>query len=186
MDEPCIQKILNGDPEAFRVIISKYKDMAYSIAISITKDEFYSTEILQLSFLKAYDKLGTFKGDSRFSTWFYRIVINESFKHVKKKKTEFVDFVESVPEDFTEQDISILKLEADDQKYLINEALKKISSKESLALRLFYLEENSLEEICDLTGWSTSYTKVILHRARINLKIILSEVYRIDKTILYK
>ena len=152
MDDPSIQKVLNGDSEAFRQLITKYKDMAYSIAMSVTKDEFYSAEILQVSFLKAFDKLDTFKGDSKFSTWFYRIVINESFKHVKKKKNEFVDFVETLPENFIEPDSSILKLEADDQKHLINEALKKISSKESLVLRLFYLEENSLEEMYDLTG----------------------------------
>jgi len=109
MDDIFIQKILAGDSEAFRHIITKYKDMAYSIAMSVIKDEFYAEEILQVSFLKAFDKLNTFKGRSKFSTWFYRIVINESFKYVKKHKTEFVDFVENFPEISNEINNSILK-----------------------------------------------------------------------------
>ena len=185
MDDIFIQKILAGDSEAFRHIITKYKDMAYSIAMSVIKDEFYAEEILQVSFLKAFDKLNTFKGRSKFSTWFYRIVINESFKYVKKHKTEFVDFVENFPEISNEINNSILNLVEDDQKYFINEALKKISSKESLVLRLFYLEENSVEEIGNITGWSASNIKVILHRARINLRHILTEIYKLDKKVLY-
>jgi RNA polymerase sigma factor (sigma-70 family) len=185
MDDTCIQKILDGDSEAFRQIIIEYKDMAYSIAMSIIKNEFYAEEILQGSFLIAYDKLDTFKGTSKFSTWLFRIVINESFKLVKKHKTEFVDFVETLPQISDEIDKSILKLEEDDQKYFINEALKRIPSKESLVLRLFYLDENSIEEICDITGWSSSNIKVILHRARINLRLTLTETYKLDKKSLY-
>jgi RNA polymerase sigma factor (sigma-70 family) len=185
MDETCIRRILNGDPEAFRQIITKYKDMAYSIAMSVVKDEFYAEEIIQGSFIIAYDKLSTFKGASKFSTWFYRIVINESFKVAKKHKTEFVDFVEIPPEISGEIDNVILKLEADDQKYIINEALKKLSPKESLVLRLFYLDENSIEEIAGITGWSSSNIKVVLHRARINLRFVLSEIYKLDKKALY-
>jgi|ERR1035437_826329 RNA polymerase sigma-70 factor (ECF subfamily) len=186
MDEFYIQKILDGDSETFRYLVSKYKDMAFSIAMSVIKDEFFAQEIIQISFLKAFDKLNTFKGVSRFSTWFYRIVINESFKFLKKQKNEFLQFVETPPEKSDEIEISILKLEEDDQKYYIDEALKRLSSKESLSLRLFYLEENSIEEICDITGWSSSNIKVILHRARINLKLILTEMYKLNKKSLYE
>jgi RNA polymerase sigma factor (sigma-70 family) len=185
MDEICIRQILEGDSEAFRQIVTKYKDMAYSIAISVIKDEFYAEEILQHSFLIAYDKLSTFKGDSKFSTWFYRIVINESFKFAKKHKSEFIDFVETPPEIPNEFENVILKVEVADQKYFINEALKKISPRESLILRLFYLEENSISEISSLTGWPSSNIKVILHRSRINLKLILTKIYKLDKMTLY-
>lgn len=185
MDEICIRQILEGNSEAFRQIITKYKDMAYSLAMSVIKDEFYAEEILQSSFLIAYDKLSTFKGASKFSTWFYRIVINESFKYANKHKSEFIDFVETPPEIPNEFENAILKLEVDDQKYFINEALKKISPKESLILRLFYLDENSIDEISSETGWSSSNIKVILHRARINLRQILTEIYKLDKKVLY-
>jgi RNA polymerase sigma-70 factor (ECF subfamily) len=83
MDEIYIRKILEGNSEEFRYIIDKYKDMAYSIAMSVVKDEFLAEEIIQTSFVKAFEGLDSFKGNSKFSTWFYRIVTNESFKIAK-------------------------------------------------------------------------------------------------------
>jgi len=62
--------------------------------------------------------------------------------------------------------------------------LKILAPKESLALRLFYLEENSIEEIAEITGWTNSNIKVILHRARINLRQLLKNYFNIDKQLL--
>lgn len=181
MDDIYIQKILAGDSELFRHFISKYKDMAYSIAMSVLKDEFYAEEVLQISFLRAFENLSAFKGRSKFSTWLYRIVINQAFKLDRKHKNEFITFVEAPPDDVVEIDNSILKLEVEDQRHIINEALQKLAPRECLVLRLFYLEENSIDEIRDMTGWTDSNIKVILHRARINLKSVLTKFYKFDK-----
>jgi RNA polymerase sigma factor (sigma-70 family) len=185
MDDIFIQKVLDGDTDAFRHIIAEYKDMAYSIAMSIIKDEFYAEEIIQISFLTTFNKLSTFRGASKFSTWFFRIVINESFKCARRNKRDFVDFVDTPPEISVEADNALLHLAEADQKYFINEALKRLSPKESLVLRLFYLNESSVEEISDSTGWSGNNVKVILYRARINLKKILTDIYKLDKKELY-
>lgn len=185
MDDLFIQKTLAGNSDSYKYLVSKYKDMAYSIAMSVVKNEFYAEEVIQISFLNAFDKLSSYNRGSKFSTWLYRIVINESFKHLKKHKTELVDYLEVPPDISTEINYSILKLQDDDQKYFINEALKRISAKESLVLRLFYLEQNSIEEMSDITGWSNSDLKVTLHRARNSLKQILIQIYKLDKKELY-
>jgi len=184
MDDVYICKVLNGETNAFRFIIKKYKDIGYSLAMSVVKDEFEAQEVLQTSFILAFTKLATFKGKSKFSTWLYRIVINEAFKLIKTQKNEIVtygmspDFSTHVADDVT----SII--EEDEQRYYINEALKILAPKESLALRLFYLEENSIEEIAEITGWTNSNIKVILHRARINLRQLLKNYFNIDKQLL--
>jgi len=185
MEDLCIQKILNGDTEAFRQLVTKYKDMAYSLAMSVVKNEFYAEEVLQVSFVKAFEKLDSFKGDSKFSTWFYRIVVNESFKQLKKQKAEFINFVEETPDISNDIDNSILNLIKTDQEYYINKALEKISAQESLVLRLFYLDENTIDEISNITGWTAGNIKVILHRARINLRVILTQTFKLDKKVLY-
>lgn len=180
MDEIYIQRILEGDSEAYRSLITKYKDMAYSIAMSISKNEFDAEEILQVAFVKAFNNLNSFKKNSKFSTWLNRIVINESFKSLKKQKNEIIDFKDAPP-DFSIDSLSpILKLEEDDQKFYINEALKQMPAKECLILRLFYLEQNSIEEIREITGWSISDIKVTLNRARIRMKQVLTEVFKLD------
>lgn len=181
MDDLYIERILGGDSEAFRFLISKYKDMAFSIAVSIVKNEFDAEEILQIAFVNAFNNLSSFKRNSKFSTWLNKIVINESYKKFNKQKTEIIDFTNNPP-DFSCENLNPLSvLEADDQKYYINEALKKLPAKECLILRLFYLEQYNIVEVQEITGWSAPDIKVTLYRARIRLKQILTEVFKLDK-----
>ena len=187
MDNLYIQKVLNGDTNAFRFFIKNYKDIAYSLAISVVKDEFIAQDVVQTSFINAFSHLHTFKGKSKFSTWLYKIIINEAFKTFKKHEKEIIRFEELPTEINTvEFDNSILRIEEDEQRYFINEALKKLSPKESLALRLFYLEECSIEEITEITGWTGSNIKVILFRARTNLRLALKNCFNLDKQAFYQ
>ena len=87
MEDIYIQKVLDGNHDAFRFIIKKYQDLAFTYAMSVVKDEHLAQEVLQVSFIKAFTKLNTFKKKSKFSSWLYRIVVNESFKILNKQKT---------------------------------------------------------------------------------------------------
>jgi RNA polymerase sigma-70 factor (ECF subfamily) len=185
MDEKYIQEVLNGDHNAFRFLIKRYKDIAYTMAMSVVKDEFIAQEVLQMAFVNAFVKLSTFKGHSKFSTWLYRIVINEAFKAMNKQKSEMIAFSASSIITSPETECFSFNINAEEQKFYINEALQKLAPKESLALRLFYLEENSIEEISEMTGWSISNIKVLLHRARTNMKTLLLKHFNVDKQILF-
>jgi RNA polymerase sigma-70 factor (ECF subfamily) len=185
MDEIYIRKVLNGDSDSFRYLIRNYKDIAYSLAMSVVKDEYVAQEVVQIAFVKAFTKLSNFKGKSKFSTWLYRIVINEAFNAIRKRKQEVVSFEGSPAFTTPEIDSFSLEMDADEQRYYINEALKMISAKESLVLRLFYLEENSIDEITAITGWTASNIKVLLHRGRNNMKVILMKQLNTNKQILY-
>ena len=88
MDEFYIQKILTGDTESFRYLIKTYKDLAFSVAISVVKDEFWAEEVVQEAFVKVFQKLKWFNGRSSFKTWFYRIVINEAFQRLRSEKLQ--------------------------------------------------------------------------------------------------
>ena len=160
VEELYIKKVLNGDTEAFLYFVTTYKDLAFSVAVSVVKNEFTAADIVQESFVKAFENLKSFKGKSKFSTWFFRIVINESFKSVQKKKIKYTDSLIEL------EDIQKDELKDADQKFFVNEVLKIMSPNESLVLRLFYLNENSIKEICEMTGWDESKVKVSLHRAR--------------------
>lgn len=171
MDDFYIDKVLNGDKDAFRYFIREYKDIAFNLAISIVKDPHITEEVIQDAFIKAYNGLGGFKGRSRFSTWLYRIVVNEAYGYVRKNKNNIsLDQIDSkasilIAEDCVENPKMIL----------VRKALRIMDTKEALVLNLFYLEEKSIKEIKSITGWSISNTKVILHRARKNLKKLLNE-----------
>lgn len=163
-DDIYIKKVLSGDTDAFRYFVTSYKDMAFSVAVSVVKDEFTAADVVQEAFVRAFENLKSFKGKSKFSTWFFRIVINESFKILQKNKIQYTE------KELVLEDIPVDKLKIVDQKFFINEALRTMTPNESLVLRLFYLNENDLNEICEMTGWSKSKVKVTLHRGRITMK----------------
>jgi len=185
MEETYIKRVIGGDAEAFRFLIRKYQHMAFTVAMSVVKDEFIAEEVTQEAFIKAYENLGKFRFQSKFSTWLYRIVVNLAFRQLKKLKKEEDNYFSASSESYSDEPDGFDTLNKTDRTYYINRVLEILSPKESLALRLFYLDENSVEEVNDITGWSKSNTKVILHRARKNFYTALSELLQREiKTIL--
>ncbi|MDX9883490.1 MAG: RNA polymerase sigma factor [Prolixibacteraceae bacterium] len=169
MDSVYIKKVLDGSTEDFRYFIQKYKDLAFSVAVAVVKNEFDAEEVVQEAFIKVFKNLKTFRGKSEFKTWFYRIVINEAFKRLQKEKNDVLLPVGNELPDVEDISETFRGMTDDEQRLLVSESLKKIPSKESLSLQLFYLEGNTISEITGLTGWSEANVKVILHRARKHL-----------------
>jgi RNA polymerase sigma-70 factor (ECF subfamily) len=185
MDELYINKVLDGDIDAFRYFVHQYKDRAYNIAFSVLKNEFDARDAVQEAFIIAFRKLGKFRGKSKFSTWFIRIVINESLKHSKKAAVE-QEITGNALESADPGSVDIQdKLTRDQQKYYIDLAMKNIPPGEALALALFYMEEYSIEEIRELTGWTVSNVKVTLHRARKSMYDELNLLLSAEKKTLY-
>jgi RNA polymerase sigma-70 factor (ECF subfamily) len=185
MDDLYIRKVLDGQTEEFRYFIKQYKDLAFSVAFSVVKNEFTAAEIVQESFIKAYENLKSFKGQSKFSTWLCRIVINESFKTARKEKRTVSEtgFVSGM--DFQKNPVIFDELKETEQKHYINECLNLLPANECLVLRLFYLAENSIKEICEITGWSESNVKVHLHRGRKNMQEMLERMLKTEVKSLY-
>lgn len=181
MPERYVNKVRSGDKEAFRFIVREYKDSAYSLAVSITKDEFAAKDVVQNAFVQAYTKLKTFIGQSSFKTWFYRIVVNEAFQVIRKQNQQkkIAAAVKNEPQNISTNNTG-KKTDEDYLRFYIRETIQKLTPDEALALHLFYLEEYSIKEAVQVTGWSESKTKVLLHRARKNFKQILTEEYHLQ------
>lgn len=168
MDEEYIQHVLSGDIQAFRFLVIKYKDRAYNLSRSVVNSDLVAEEAVQDAFIQAYRSLSKFKGKSTFSTWFYRIVVNESLKKNKKKKLQYIP----IDEVFSDEQIIDLRADAiehlhvEEQREIINEILSKLKESEALLLKLFYLEEKNIDEITEITGFTKSNCKVTLFRAR--------------------
>src|SRR5690625_5235662 len=190
MTNHLIHRVLNGETDAFRHIIRDYKDDIYTLAISLVNDEITARDVVQSSFIKAYDKLSTFRGQSKFSTWLYRIVYNESMQTLRKQQRRMKLFEPALDPETEEAFVADREIfteleEEDHRRFWINEALSRIPPKEALALRLFYLMEHPIKEITSITGWSESATKGNLHRGRNHVKQVLSEECNMGKEDLY-
>jgi len=178
MDEQYIQQVLEGDINSFRFLVSKYKDMSFSISISIVKSELIAEEAVQDAFVKAFQNLTNFKGKSAFSTWLYRIVVNESLRKIRRKRLPLEE-LDSYSEDSNYSVNDAFKyLHEVEQKEIINRLMQELPATESLLLRLFYLEENSVDSICEITELTQSNVKVTLHRARKRFFHLLEKSYK--------
>ena len=87
-DQHYIEKVKNGDTKAFAFLVNQYKNMVYTLAFRMLKNKEEAEEISQDVFLKVYNRLSTFNGNSKFSSWLYRITYNKSLDYIKKHKRE--------------------------------------------------------------------------------------------------
>ncbi|MCD4746880.1 MAG: sigma-70 family RNA polymerase sigma factor [Bacteroidales bacterium] len=179
-DSFYIEKVLNGNASAYTYLVNKHKNMAFTIANKIIRNREDAEEIAQDAFLKVFHSLNTFKQDSKFSTWLYRIVYNTAISKTRKKKLQTTPLENKLIENFTIDEIKedVKQLDYDEQKKIINNAIKKLTEEESLIITLFYMEGSSVEEISEITNLSKSNVKVKLHRIRKKLYIELQELLK--------
>ncbi len=165
-----IRKVLNGEVHVYSLLVNTYKDLALTLAYNIVLNREDAEEIVQDSFVKAFVALKTFKGDARFSTWFYRIVVNTALNKRKLKKIITIPITE-----YTEAEIpnnlpvEINSFSNGEQSLFIKTALNTLAHGERICLTMYYLNELTVDEINSLTGFSASNIKVLLYRGRKHL-----------------
>jgi RNA polymerase sigma factor (sigma-70 family) len=166
-DSVIIERVKSGNTAAFALLVDRYKDMVNTVSYRIVKNVEDAEEVTQDTFLKAFQKIDSYKGDSKFSTWIYSIAFNASISKTRKKRLEFSDIDTNESDVFVEGSASQLTLlKEEEQKKYISMALNQMPSDDALLLSLFYLQECSVEEIHEITALSHSNIKVKLHRSR--------------------
>lgn len=182
-----IDKVLNGNTEAFAVLVNRHKDMVFTIVNRILKSREDAEEIAQDVFLKAFQSLQKFKREAKFSTWLYRIAYNTAISKTRKKKIEVSAIDESIVENYTFDEIieELDEFSLDVKRKYFENALKKIPEEDGLLLSMFYLEEQSIEQISEISGLSVSNVKVKLHRIRKKLYQTIDEMmkHRVGKVL---
>ena len=177
--ELIIAKVKQGDMAAFNVLIDEYKVMAFTLALKLMKNREDAEEVAQDAFLKAYRNIHQFEGKSKFSTWLYTIVYNTALTRLRKKQlptsTLGIHQDETLT-NYSESDKEWRKLQKSERSSYIKQALEMLSSEDQVAITLFYLNENSLQEMSEITGWELSNVKVRLHRSRKRLLKALEQL----------
>lgn len=166
-DRYYIERVLNGEPDAYAFLVEKYKTMAYNISLKIVRRQEDAEEITQDSFVRAYKSLRSFKGDAKFSTWLYRIVYNTSVSHTRKKKREmpvgeetskFLKHPDMAEEGEAQTDESL--------SAALKKAVESLPSPEQTMINLYYYENSKVEDIARIMSLSASNVKVKLFRIR--------------------
>ncbi|MFB9078238.1 RNA polymerase sigma factor [Flavobacterium procerum] len=174
-DQHYIDKILQGETNAFAVLVDRYKDMIFTLALKMVKNREEAEETAQDTFVKVYKSLSKFKGDSKFSTWIYKIAYNTCLDRLKKNKKEDanISIDEFSPNLVKTMDDALSLLEENERKKTIQNCLNLLSADENVLLTLFYFDDQSLEEISKIMNISANNAKVKLFRSRQKLAVVL-------------
>jgi RNA polymerase sigma-70 factor (ECF subfamily) len=170
-DQEIIDSVLKGNESDYSIIIERYKNKAFSLLNRMLKNEFDAEEVLQDCFLKAYHSLKNFKGEAKFSTWFYKIVYNTALSKLSSKKRKIESEMSSVEDHFNlESDYNSIDIEKKDLSEFIQNTINRLPERYSAVISMFYLNEMSIEEISEVMQISLSNVKVMLHRSRNSLR----------------
>jgi len=174
-ENPLISRIVAGERHLYAELVDKYKSYAYTIALKILTNRPEAEEAAQDAFIKAFHYLKNFKGESKFSTWLYRIVFNTAISYKRKNRYQFQSLENSIIEYPVGADT---QAEKDDKAVFIAKALEKLNAADKLAIQLFYIKEFSLEEVADMMGQQENTIKVRIHRARQRLADELKKILK--------
>ncbi|MBP7554625.1 MAG: RNA polymerase sigma factor [Chitinophagaceae bacterium] len=187
MDERTLVELLKqGDETAFREMVETWQDMVYNTALGIVQVPSDAEDIAQEVFVQVYQSVSSFKGDSKFSTWLYRITITKSLDHErrKKRKKRFA-FVKSLfgedsevlvhPPDFNHPGVQLDKKE---DAAILFEAIRELPQNQRIAFTLHKVEGLSYQEVSDVMKTSISSVESLMHRAKTNLRKNLENHYK--------
>jgi len=166
-DINILNRIRTGDKAAFKELINRHKDYAFTVAYRILNNREDAEEVAQDAFMQAFGALKSFNAESKFTTWFYRIVFNAALMQKRKNKVMLID-IETSSEAFlvSHSSDSAVDLQKNERKNAIQKALQNLSADDTAMITFFYLKELSLEEIAEITKISAETAKVKIHRAR--------------------
>jgi RNA polymerase sigma factor (sigma-70 family) len=176
-DEQIIEQAIAGRQSAYGQLVRKYERYVFTLALRFVKNREDAHEVAQDSFLKAFRYLSDFRGECKFTTWLYKIVFSVAMNHLKKNRPELLSLDDDQKLlkiiDLGSEDASFA-LEFAEKKLEIQEAINQLSPDDAGVITLFYLYEQSIEEVCQVMNLTTTNAKTKLSRARQRLKVILS------------
>lgn len=167
-----IEKCKKGSHRAQLKVYQLYADAMYNASIHIVLDSAVAEDVVQESFIKAFDKINSFRGEVSFGSWLKRIVINGSLDQVRKNTPYFEEIDERVLDTPNEEEIIL-----EDQPTLQNvkNAIGALPDKYRVILSLVLIEGYDHEEVCEILHISYASSRTQYHRAKEKLKALLKE-----------
>lgn len=174
-DDFYLSRIQAGDIQAYSFLVNKHKSLVFTIVLRICGSREDAEEVAQDVFVKAFHSLSSFKRESQFSTWLYRIAYNMAISKTRKKKIETIELDERYANQWSTEDSAIdeYALSYEEKEALARHALDTLEPEESLLITLFYNQQLSTEEISRVTNFSVSNVKVKLFRIRKKLMTLV-------------
>ena len=174
-DSEVISDVLAGNSRAYAVLISRYQHMVFTLAVRMLGNRELAEETTQDVFVKVYTSLETFRGESKFSTWLYRVAYHRILDASRRETRQTGDFISggldirSLGTNESTWDCLMTK----ERRDILVSVLAQLSTEENSIISLYYLQEMSVKEISEIINLGQSAVKVRLFRAREHLRSLL-------------
>lgn len=183
-DAELIRAVLAGDTASFEPLVAKYQRRVFATVRRYARREDEVEDIVQEVFIKAFQKLGSFRGEAPFEHWLMRLTVRTcydslrahlrsrvmAFTELSEEETDWLDRFVVEPEQASES--------AAAARLLVQRVLEQLSPDARLIIRLLEIEERSVKEIAELTGWSVPVVKIRAFRARKAMRKCLEKMAR--------
>ena len=175
-ESEVIEGCRRGDPEAFRALFEKHKDMVYSVALRYSGDAAVAQDIAQDTFLKLFSTIGSFRGDSNFEAWLYRMVVNSCFDQ-KRKTRRLTPLLAGIVDALRTPDLSVLdEVLRSEMSTRVRSVVDSLAPEQRMVIVLRYTQGLSYDEIAAILGCAPGTVASRLNRAHKTLARRLSRM----------
>jgi RNA polymerase sigma-70 factor (ECF subfamily) len=179
-----IEQLKKGDEAAFRSIVEQWQDMVYNTILGIVQNETEAEDLAQDVFIKVFEKISSFKGDSKFSTWLYRIATTTALDHLRsKKRKKRFGFLQSISGDGGES-VQVpdfhhpgVNLDNKERAAVLFKAIEALPENQKAAYTLHKLEGLSYRDVSEVLNTTVSAVESLMSRANQNLRKELETYY---------
>ena len=183
--QELIVQLQQGDEQAFKRLVDEWQSMVYNTALGIVQNADDADDITQDVFIQVYQSVSSFKGESKFSTWLYRIVITKSLDHIKKKKRKKrFGFMQGLFGNNNDEEIHPTEfnhpgvlMENKERATELFKALGQLPDKQRIAFTMHRLEAQKHQDIAAVMELSVTAVESLIARAKRNLRQILKDYY---------
>lgn len=189
-DEAIIKRLATKDEKTFQELVQSFRKHVFHTCLGFVHDEDDAEDITQEVFIEVFRSVEKFRGDSKLSTWIYRIAVNKSLNYLRKhKKTrsfisinQLFHLPHSNNETFESNEPSTedKELEKKELSHVLEKAIHSLPSNQQIAFTLSKYDELPYQEIAEVMNVSLSAVESLIHRAKLNLQKKLIN-YRKDK-----
>ncbi|HSE92386.1 MAG TPA: RNA polymerase sigma factor [Methylomirabilota bacterium] len=184
-DEALCERVARGEEAAFDLLVGRYQQRAWRLAWSMLHHVEDARDVCQDAFVRVFQSAGTFRSQARFSTWFYRIVVNQCIEH-RRRGRPWLRFVPFAGRDDEAGDLlerqpaeAVDPIEGLDKEQAVKRmwaAIDGLSARQRAAVVLYAQDELSTREIASVLSCSEATVRVHLHRALATLRRTMEKV----------
>jgi len=178
-DNYLIEQILEGRTECFSALMERYDKPVFSLIVKIVDNRQDAEELTQDVFLKAFRSLFSFRHDSSFSTWLYRIAWNAAVSATRKQQNDWMPLDDDLATDLADEDAEneVESMSGNEQTERLHKALGQLPPDDRALITMFYMQDKTTDEISRISGLSLPNVKTRLHRIRKRLFTLMTKRY---------